>query len=563
MFIKLTRNGSRTYLQIAESYRDPQTGKPRQRHIANLGRLDRLVDGGDLNALIEGLLQATGQAKLGTWTQALEEDKTDFEPARLFGSAWAVWSVWKKLGLDELLNRSDPPSAQRGTFEQLVRVMVTNRLCAGPYGGRFAEWLERVYLPGLDTSEVTQSQLAGALDTLLPLKRVMERHLIGTHTQRDTIDTVFYLIAPLRIHDWTDSPGASAEQDQLHVVGVALTPAGFPLQHEITEGVINLPLALREIAIKLRSRFPVRRLVIVADLDLLSLDTLEAMKDLKLPGNQPVEYIVAIPPARYEELTASIDTPQWEATSRAQSGEVVESVTLSAGRRLMMARNPTRIRRARRQRVQRLSPVIKLAGMLERQLEAQDASSSARGPQLTDTAAKLLLSKAVAGAHASRLIHIDQDELSFAWWWDIKALKREMALDGTLILVSNVSDMAAPDIVSQYKNLAEIEHCFSISRHQLEIASLDRRRGARLQEHTLINYLVFAIRHLLRARLAGQGIDLAPDQLLERLDAIQCHTVRLPNNRQFKTLNKLPSNLEVLLQAIEVEQPTRERILRR
>jgi len=49
--------------QITESYRDPDTGKPRQRHIANLGRIDTLVEA-DLDSLIDGLLKVTGRPSL-------------------------------------------------------------------------------------------------------------------------------------------------------------------------------------------------------------------------------------------------------------------------------------------------------------------------------------------------------------------------------------------------------------------------------------------------------------------------------------------------------------------
>ena len=40
MFTRLSRSGGRTYLQLVESYRN-EAGQPRQRVIANLGRLDR------------------------------------------------------------------------------------------------------------------------------------------------------------------------------------------------------------------------------------------------------------------------------------------------------------------------------------------------------------------------------------------------------------------------------------------------------------------------------------------------------------------------------------------
>ena len=47
MFIKLTRSGGHTYAQLVESFRD-EHGKPRQRTLATIGRVDETdgqVDG--------------------------------------------------------------------------------------------------------------------------------------------------------------------------------------------------------------------------------------------------------------------------------------------------------------------------------------------------------------------------------------------------------------------------------------------------------------------------------------------------------------------------------------
>ena len=63
MFLKVTRSGPRRYLQLVEAYRDADTGRPKQRHVATLGRLDRLAQG-ELDGLIDGLLKASGRAGL-------------------------------------------------------------------------------------------------------------------------------------------------------------------------------------------------------------------------------------------------------------------------------------------------------------------------------------------------------------------------------------------------------------------------------------------------------------------------------------------------------------------
>ena len=58
MFVKVTKSGPRSYVQLVESYRD-EAGKPRQRTIATVGRLDETA--GAVDSLLSGLLRATGR----------------------------------------------------------------------------------------------------------------------------------------------------------------------------------------------------------------------------------------------------------------------------------------------------------------------------------------------------------------------------------------------------------------------------------------------------------------------------------------------------------------------
>ena len=67
MFIKLTRSGARTYAQLVESFRDEQ-GKPRQRTVATLGRIDE--QDGQVDALLNGLLRAKGRPAASNDTAA-------------------------------------------------------------------------------------------------------------------------------------------------------------------------------------------------------------------------------------------------------------------------------------------------------------------------------------------------------------------------------------------------------------------------------------------------------------------------------------------------------------
>ena len=49
------------------------------------------------------------------------------------------------------------------------------------------------------------------------------------------------------------------------------------------------------------ARYPIKQVVLVADRGLLSLDNLEAIRQIKV-GDEPLEFILAVPARRYGEF---------------------------------------------------------------------------------------------------------------------------------------------------------------------------------------------------------------------------------------------------------------------
>ena len=58
----------------------------------------------------------------------------------------------------------------------------------------------------------------------------------------------------------------------------------------------------------------------------------------------------------------------------------------------------------------------------------------------------------------------------FSFSVDEEAIARAERFDGKLVLVTNVTDLSASEIVTRYKNLADIERGFRVLKSDLEIA---------------------------------------------------------------------------------------------
>lgn len=121
MHTRVSRSGGRAYLQLVESYRN-EAGKPRQRVVANLDRLDRLTET-DLDPLIGGLQRALGRSDA-------PKHSPEFESAKAFGDLFTLQSLWDELGLSRALRRAVRASRHPFDVEALICTLAFNRLCA-------------------------------------------------------------------------------------------------------------------------------------------------------------------------------------------------------------------------------------------------------------------------------------------------------------------------------------------------------------------------------------------------------------------------------------------------
>ena len=158
MFIKLTRSGGHSYLQLVESYRNEE-GKPRQRTVATLGRLDET--GGGVDSLLNGLLRAKGLP-----ASAAASPQVEFESALALGDVWALDQLWKELGFDAL-HRVFRKARYTTPVEHAIRVMVFNRLCDTESKLGVLRWLQTVSIPDVDVAGLTHQHLLRSMDALM------------------------------------------------------------------------------------------------------------------------------------------------------------------------------------------------------------------------------------------------------------------------------------------------------------------------------------------------------------------------------------------------------------
>jgi transposase len=555
VFVKLTRVKGHSYAQVVESFRDAE-GRPRQRNLLTLGRVDE--NGGQVDNLLQSLLKARGLGPHDTATPQVR-----FESALALGDVWALDQLWRELGFDALagvFRRARYTTA----IEHAIRVMVFNRLCDPDSKLGVLRWLHTVSMPGIDAAKLTHQQLLRSMDALMDHQGVVDDCV--AHLLRPLIDeelsVVFYDLTTIRIE------GLSEQKDDIRrhgmskqgliarqfMLGVVQTADGMPIYHEVFAGNTAEAPTLKPTLQKVLGRYPhIKRLIVVADRGLLSLDNIEELGKLKLTGDQPLEFILAVPGRRYSEFEETLAAFQVKA-SQAEA-EIVDEATWQS-LRLVVAHNPERAREQTDLRRQRIATLQQRADELAAKLDGQDAGQVRRGRKLSDSGAKARFFHEVADARLSRIIKVDLASDLFTYDIDIPAQQRAELMDGKLLLVTNVKDLTPQEIVSRYKALADIERGFKVLKSEIEIAPVFHRLPERIKAHASICFMALIVYRVMRQRLKLAKSTLSPESALDKLRRIQRHSVSINAGAPIGGVSTINQEQASVLAALNLKKPT-------
>ena len=557
MFLKITRSGPRQYLQLVEAFRD-DAGKAKHRTLVTLGRLDQLTE--SLDSVISGLLKVTGRPD---FLNAPSPD-VEFESARALGNVWALNELWDSLGFGEL-RRVFKKTRHSIDIEALIRVMVFNRLCDPESKLGVLRWLDTVAMPGVEMESITHQHLLRSMDALVDHQTEVDA--VVANLLRPLIDqelsVVFYDMTTIRTEGTSDQEGdvrrfGMAKEGLIArqvMLGVVQTGDGLPIYHEVFAGnTAESPTLLPTLKTVLE-RFPsIRRVVLVADRGLLSLDNLEALSEIRLQSGEPLEFVLAVPGRRYSEFAELLDTFQAQCVDAEQ--EIVAELPWR-GLRLVVAHDPDVAKDAQALRRERIEALEAQASAWVGKLDAQDAGVKARGKKLSDSGAKARLYHAVKEAHLANIIRVDLKNELFAYEIDPDALALAELMDGKLLLVTNTPDLSPQGVVDRYKSLADIERGFRVLKSEIEIGPVFHRLPSRIKAHAAICFIALILYRVMRQRLRSADAQLSPERALAELQKLQHHQIRINQaERPVTGISRLSETQDRVFAALRLKKPT-------
>jgi transposase len=546
MYTRITKSGGRSYLQLVEGYRT-DTGAVRQKVVANLGRLDRLQPK-DLDPLINGLNRALGRTDNTAFTP-------EYESSKAFGDVFVLNELWQQLGFSRVIRKALRSSRRSFDAEALVRAMVFNRLCAPDSKLGCLDWLQTTAIPNMP-DQISHAHLLRTMDALM--ENATEIDDLMAEQMRPLLDqqlsVVFYDLTTVRIHgevrleDDLRAHGMNKETGGIarqFVLGVVQSAEGLPLMHTVHPGNVAETKTMQSMLAQVLKRFPVERVILVADRGLLSIDNVAELTKLAEEASRKLQFILAVPARRYAELSETFEHLSF-------SNGIAESEFL--GHRLVVAHDAERAAEQARRRRERIREQVEFAESLVNKLDAQDEGISQKGRRASDRGAYSRFSRSVSDAELTRFIKADYQAEMFTYEVNEDAVTKAERFDGKLVLLTNVLDFEAHEVVYRYKSLADIERGFRVLKSDLEIAPVFHRLPERIRTHALICFMALVIYRIMRMRLKESRCKVSPKTALELLNRIQKHRVTA-GDRTYSGISKTTQEQIDIFKALDVPAP--------
>jgi len=298
MFLKRTKSKSYEYAQITESYRDKE-GKTRHKVIANLGRIDQLRENGfhkiiaELAKLIDLKIEPSNTDGIA---EMFEKERSNY--------GWLAYKkLWNKFKLDDLLSELVSSKLIEYDFAKTVFSMVINKLLAPSSKlALFENKNDYFYI----NDDLKLQNLYKSLDLLADNKEKIEDLLFARRYNlfNMSLDVVFYDVTTFYFESQTEDElkdyGFSKDNkiNNVQVVmGLLIDRTGMPVGYELFKGcTIDSKTLVRSIK-KLKERFNIDKVIIVAD---KGLNSGQNFYEIKKSG---LDYIVS---SRLKNMSKSI-----------------------------------------------------------------------------------------------------------------------------------------------------------------------------------------------------------------------------------------------------------------
>ena len=552
MFLRRNRrevNGETyEYWTLVESYRTERG--PRQRVVATLGKLGGLDQEErhgweELEWLLEGQ-RPPRQLKLGSDEQTLgvsgplwaEVDLSGVrvERVRDFGEVYLALSLWRRLGLDELLAGLIEAGREAVEWEQVACLLTLARFSSQKSELEVAErWYADSALEdllGIPWQRVNDARLYRGLDVLHAHKEALCAHLMeryrswfGVRFEFLLYDVTSTFFEGQAMHNNKAARGYSRDKrpDCKQVcIGLVVTPEGLPLAYEVFVGNRADVTTVEEIIEAMENKYGLAQRIWILDRGMVSEENIEFLRA------KGARYIVGTPKRQLRQFEKELlDSEHW---SEVVPGVEVKMVARPDGagiEQFVLCRSKSRREKEAamlRQKFERLLDKLEAIDLSLRKRSSRDAGAIERriGRWLGR----------YTGAETMVEVTVLRDARGYATGLEIR--RKEARMDwalmahGVYLLRTNCPQSDPCAFWQWYIQLQQAEAAFRTGKSDLWLRPVFHQKTERVEAHILVCFLALALWRTLEMWMRGKGLGTCARQLLKEVATVRSMDVILP-----------------------------------
>ncbi len=508
MFVRDKRIGRYVYVYLVETVRED--GRVKQRIIRNLGRKEDVQRNGDLDRLVRSAARLAQRSMI---LSPLDPGDVPHLACQRIGPPLLFERLWRDTECAAVLHELLADRDFAFPIERAVFLTVLHRLMVSGSDRACEHWRDDYRIDGAGDLQLHHlyramawlgEQLPAAAQTdrtLAPrcTKDLVEERLFARRRDlftdlsvvfMDTTSLYFEGEGGATLGERGHSKDYRPQLNQM-IVGVIIDQEGRPICSEMWPGNTADVTTLIPVIDRLRSRFGIKRVCVVADRGMISADTIAALEQRGLEyilgvrerGSKEVREVVLADPAPSVPLVIP--------RNGRPDTELQAKQVMVGDRRYIVCRNLVEAARAARTR------------------EAVVAALRAKLRQGD---------KALVGNSAYRRYLKTPDQQHFAI--DEARIAEEARYDGLYVLRTNTR-LQPLKAMLRYRDLLVVEQLFRSEKALLATRPIFHQTDEAIRGHVFCSFLALVLRKELEDRLAGARLQPEWRQLLADLDRLQ------------------------------------------
>jgi len=568
MYLKKVTVKNSVYLKFVETVWDKTTKKRVQKTVLNIGRLDSLMENG-LPFIVKSLAKTVNEElsknkadELGKYPHL--KDINTIKGAQKFCYGHIIYrAIWNSYGISQMLNDLIKKTKVEFGFIDAVYNMVINQLLTPSSKLRLWNTQSKFFFVN---QSIDLQHYYRSLNILAKSKETIENSLFQKNKNLFNIqlDIVFYDVTTF----YFESQKADELKDfgfdkdnkinNVHIVmGLLIDKTGKPIGYELFKGNTYEGNTLLTSINKLKQRFKIDTIVIVADKGLNSRKNLKEIRDAgyhyivsgRLKSMKKKVQNIVLNTENYTTVTQN----ELSVLNKYDDRHTFKYKVVDYKNELKYKENPAD------KKYKKVILDEKLICTYSSKRAAKDRNDRER---MLEKANEIIQNNDKSKLEQQRghkkyiLKNYPQqtDEKNFSLELNQQKIKEDEKFDGYYVIQSSNKQLTTNQIIENYHYLYKIEESFRIMKSTMRLRPINHWTPQRVEGHFAMCFIAFLMERELELTLMKNNKTHAPEQIKEAINSLIFTKLNIENQDYYLKNDHLKLASEMLA-VLKIKQP--------